>query len=64
MQNPVFVEAEVRTLIHENSSETDVIIYTDDSVVRIVQSSWGFTAQVGGRQCMKIVELFVTLQAA
>jgi hypothetical protein len=44
MQNPVFVEAEVQALIHENFSENDVIIYTDGSVVRHVQSSWAFTA--------------------
>jgi hypothetical protein len=48
MQNPVFVEAEVQALIHENSSENDVIIYTDGSVVRHVQSSLAFTAQVSG----------------
>jgi ribonuclease HI len=47
MQNPVFVEAEVQTWINENSSENDVIIYTGGSVVRHVQSSWGFTVQVG-----------------
>jgi hypothetical protein len=44
MQNPLFVEAEVQTLIHENSSENDVIIHTDGSVVRHVQNSWAFTA--------------------
>jgi hypothetical protein len=33
MQNPVFVEAEVQALIHENSSENEVIINTDGSVV-------------------------------
>jgi hypothetical protein len=39
MQNLVFVEAEAQVLVHENSSENDVVIYTDGSVVRYVQSS-------------------------
>jgi ribonuclease HI len=49
MQNLVFVKAEVQALIHENSSENDIIIFTDGSVVRHVQNSWAFTTQVGAR---------------
>jgi ribonuclease HI len=45
----VFIEAEVQALIHVNPSENDAIIYTDGSVVRHVQRSWAFTAQLSGR---------------
>jgi ribonuclease HI len=48
-QNPAVVEAEVQGLIFENSSDGDVVIYTDGSVVRHMRSSWAFTAQVSGR---------------
>jgi hypothetical protein len=53
MNNLVFVEAEIQSLIYENSSENDVSIYTDGSVVCHVQSSWVLTAQVGGRTVHK-----------
>uniref|UniRef100_A0A0B7BTB6 Uncharacterized protein n=1 Tax=Arion vulgaris TaxID=1028688 RepID=A0A0B7BTB6_9EUPU len=37
--NPMVVEAEAQAHISENSSENDVIIYRDDSVIRHVRSS-------------------------
>jgi hypothetical protein len=39
MHNLVFVDAEVQSLIHENSSENDVINHTDGSVECHVQSA-------------------------
>ena len=38
-----------QALILENSSDGDVIIYADGSVVRHVRSSWAYTAQVCGK---------------
>jgi hypothetical protein len=45
----VAVKAEVEALIFENSSDKDIIIYTDGSVIRHVRSVWAFTASVEGR---------------
>jgi hypothetical protein len=46
--NLFVLEAEVQTLILENSVDGDVTINTDGSVIRHVGSSWAFTAQVDG----------------
>jgi hypothetical protein len=64
MQKPVFVESEVQALIYEISSENDVIIYTNGSVVRHVQSLWAFTKQVSERTMHENSEAFITLQVA
>ena len=40
--------AEVETLIEENSKSGDVIIFTDGSVQRGVKSGWAFSARVNG----------------
>lgn len=37
--NPLAMEAKVKSLIYENSSECGVVIYTDGSIVRHVRSS-------------------------
>jgi ribonuclease HI len=58
LQNPVFIEAEIRALIHENSSENVYNIYIDGSVLRHAQSSWAFTAQARGRTMHKDSGIF------
>jgi hypothetical protein len=49
LDNPVAVEAEVQALIFENSSDNNIIIYNDGSVIRHVRSARAFTASVEGR---------------
>ena len=43
------INSEIRALVDENSTEDDIIIFTDGSVVRHLRSSWAFTAQRAGR---------------
>ena len=38
--------AEIQSLIQDNHKEGDVIVFTDGSVKRGVQSGWGFTAKI------------------
>lgn len=46
-ENPVGLISEVRILINENLTATDMIIYTDvSSAICVV---WDFTAQCGGK---------------
>jgi hypothetical protein len=45
----VFVDAEIKALIHENFTENDVLIFKECIVVRHVQSSKAFTLQVSVR---------------
>ena len=40
--------AEVETLIEENSEHGDVVIFTDGSVQRGVKSGWAFSARING----------------
>jgi hypothetical protein len=45
LQTPLIVEAEVQVLIFENIFGSDVIIYTDGSVIRHVRNSWAYTVR-------------------
>ncbi len=40
--------AEIETIIEENSSKGDVIVFTDGSVIRGKKSGWEYTARVDG----------------
>ena len=46
---PGATHAEVETIIEENSSPGDVIIFTDGSVVREQKSGWAYSARVRGQ---------------
>lgn len=46
---PGATNAEVETLIEENSSPRDPVIFTDGSVKRGVKSGWAFTVRVSGK---------------
>ena len=46
---PGATNAEVETLIEENSRAGDVIVFTDGSVVRGKKSGWAYTARVDGK---------------
>ena len=45
---PGATHAEIETIIEENSSEGDVIVFTDGSVIRGKKSGWAYTARVDG----------------
>lgn len=47
-QNPLGMGAKVQTLIYENSSEGDEVIYTDGSLGWHMCSSWQHTEQDRG----------------
>jgi hypothetical protein len=59
MQNPVFVEAEVQALIHENTSFIQMVLSC-----AMCRAHGGLQRRWVDERCMKIVEPFVILQAA
>lgn len=52
-QNPLAMEAEIKALIYNSSSEAGVIIYTKGYVIWQVRSSLTYVAQVGVRTVRK-----------
>lgn len=46
--SPVALISEAHTLISENSTELDIIIYTDGLAIRNLHIAWTFTAQCEG----------------
>jgi hypothetical protein len=53
-------EKQIQLIIHENSSSGDVIIYTNGSVLRGVESGWGLVAKVKGKVVAKENRVYET----